>query len=258
MTAMIVIQQSDSCIMITQHDHAKISGVLAEGWKTDFFWGHERKSDVVFAIYEHDRGWIDLDQTPLLNKDSMIPFSFTNYPVAPKIDHYKKGIDEVEAKNNYAALLCSLHYTSFLQHASDPISHNFYNQEKKRQQDLIKSLNIRGYAEKEKKLQYHLNMLKFCDNLSLYICLNKPGVDKSEEHSFYRKGFSQLFSFANYQRIEARWEDTETVLLSISPLEKEVEVSLPYKKVENKHILNAGLINAFHNTPISIRKVRFR
>jgi len=256
--AMIVIQDGDSCIMINQHDHAKVSGELAEGWKRDYFWGHERKSDVVFAIYEHDRGWIDLDKAPLMNGDSKIPFSFINYPLAPKIDHYKKGIDEVEYKNKYAALLCSLHYTSFLQHANDTISHNFYNQEKKRQQALLKSLNIHGYDEKEKNLQYHLKMLKFCDNLSLYICLNKPGVDKSEEHPFFHKGFSQLFPLANYQRIKAHWKDHETVLLSISPLLKEVEVSLPYKKVEKKHIIDAGLIKAFHHTPFSIRKVTLR
>ncbi|WP_077213502.1 DUF3891 family protein [Bacillus dakarensis] len=254
---MIVAQQNDSFIMINQHDHAKVSGLLAENWRDDYFFGVERKLDVIFAIYEHDRGWIDLDKNPLLNKRTQIPFSFIDYPLAPKIAHYKKGIDEVEFKNKYAALLCSLHYGSFLQHSDDQYSQNFYKQEVQRQQTLLKMLNIIGIIQKEKQLQYHLDMLKFCDNLSLYICLNKPGVDKSKEHPFYRNGFSQRFHFANNQRIDAHWKDEETVSLSVSPHAKEVEVLLPYKEVEKKHILEFGLSKAFHNAPHSTRKVKF-
>nr|WP_253735858.1 DUF3891 family protein [Paenibacillus sp. FJAT-26967] len=31
-------------------------------------------------------------------------------------------------------------------------------------------------------IEQHFKLLKLCDELSLYVCLNEPGVSKDEEH----------------------------------------------------------------------------
>lgn len=254
---MIIFEQSESFILVTQHDHAMISGKLAQNWKDDYFLGLERKGEVVLAAREHDRGWIELDAAPLWNEKGQRPYSFDDYPYLPKITSYKKGIDEVENMSIYAGLLCSLHFASFVQETNDPICRNFWYEEKMRQQKLFTELEIEDSWDKEKHLFYHLDILKFCDNLSLYICINEPGVHKSNEHHFFRNGFPQIFPFANNQFIQAYWNNEDTVSLSVSPLKKELQVSLPIKIIKKDLINKLGLIQAYNYTPIKTRTVTY-
>lgn len=254
---MIVLDREKSFFMVNQHAHAKISGEIANYWKEEFFLGTERKHDVVTAVYEHDRGWIDLDVVPLMNELEQRPYSFMDYPLASKLNCYRKGINEVELMSEYAGLLCSIHYASFVQNANDSLSKNFFIEEKKRQHRLLQKFEIEG-KQKEKELLFHLNVLKFCDNLSLYISLNEPKVYKTNEHPFFREGFPQAFAFANHHPIHAYWMSKKNVSLSISPLEKELQVLLPYKDVKKKDIKDYGILDAYRKTPSSIRKVRFR
>ncbi|WP_223587603.1 DUF3891 family protein [Neobacillus bataviensis] len=252
---MIIREREHSFILISQHDHAKISGVIAQNWKDSYFNGVEKKAEVVLGIYEHDRGWIEPDAAPLWNSNKQKPHSFTDFPLDLKVAYYKKGIDEVEKMSKYASLLCSLHYVSFLQYEEDPIGAKFVEDEITRQLHLLKACGILGKMSKEKQLQYHLNILKFCDNLSLYICLNEPGAKKEREHPFYKNGISPSFSFSKNMPIQVKWSDQETVSLSVSPLEKEIQVQLLYKEVKKEDIIANGLLSVYSKTPFSHKNV---
>lgn len=254
---MIIFEQNESFVMVAQHDHALVSGEMAQNWKDDYFPALEKKQDVLIAVREHDRGWIDLDAAPLWDHIHQRPYSFMNYPVAHKIASYKKGIDEVCKMNKYAGLLCSLHFASFIDYTTDPEFTHFWNAEKIRQEQLYRELDFEESGNKEKNLFYHLDILKFCDNLSLYICLNEPKVQKSNEHPFYRNGFPQTFPFANSKRIFASWTDVDVVSLSISPLKGSMEVSLPIKIVKKEKIIKSGLSQAYTDTPFEIRRVTY-
>lgn len=255
---MIVCEREHSFIMITQHDHAKISGEIAQNWKDDYFSGLERKEEVVRGIYEHDRGWIEPDAAPLWNDSKQKPHSFMDFPLDLKVAYYKKGIAEVENMSKYAGLLCSLHYVSFLQYEEDPIGTKFVEEEITRQLHLLKQCGILGKMGKEKLLQHHLNILKFCDNLSLYICLNEPGAMKGKEHHFYKDGISPIFPFANNKPIQVKWADQETVCLSVSPLDKEVHVKLLFKEVKKEDIKTNGLLSAYTKTPSAQISVKIK
>ena len=223
---MIIREREDSFIMITQHEHARISGEIAQQWKDEYFKGEERKEEVVLGIYEHDCGWIEPDSAPLWNNDQQKPYTFMDYPLEAKVAFYKKGIDEVEKRSKYAGLLCSAHYASFLQYEEDPIGKNSWRTKATRRLRLLKQCGILGNMAKEKLFLHHLSILKWCDNLSLYICLNEPGAKKENEYSFFRNGISPTFSFTNDKPIQVHWADLETLSLSMSPLEKEVQVQL--------------------------------
>lgn len=255
---MIIREREHSFIMITQHDHAKISGGIAQNWKDDYFYGVERKEDVVLGIYEHDRGWIQPDAAPLWNSNQQKPYSFVDFPLDLKVAYYKKGIDEVEKMSKYACLLCSSHYASFLQYEENPIGTKFVEEEITRRLHLLKLCGILGKMGKEKQVLYHLSILKFCDNLSLYICLNEPGAKKEKEHHFFQNGISPSFSFADNKPIQVQWADQETVSLSVSPMEKEVQVQLRFKEVKKEDIMANGLLSAFTKTPYSHTSMTFR
>ncbi|MFK9092616.1 DUF3891 family protein [Bacillus salipaludis] len=255
---MIIRKREDSFIMIEQHDHAKISGIIAQHWKNDYFFGMDWKDEVVLAIREHDRGWIEADSDPLWNTRQDKPYSFTDYPIVSKLAFYKKGIDEVEIKSKYASLLCSLHFISFLQNDGHFAAKQFVADERNRLRRLFKELGIQGNKEMETLVMDHLKILKFCDNLSLYICLNEPGVEKVNEHPFFRNGIPEAFPFTDDQPIHAHWMDLETVSLSVSPLSKEVSVYLPFKEVKIEEIMSNGLLKAYSETPESTREVKFK
>ncbi|WNF24703.1 DUF3891 family protein [Mesobacillus jeotgali] len=250
---MIIHEREKDFIMVAQHDHALVSRDAAKCWRDDYFFGIEKKDSVVLAVREHDRCWIEPDKEPLWNEDTQQPYSFMDYPGSPKLVFYKEGIDEVAQMDSYAGLLCSLHYASFLQDATSMIGKNFWSAEKQRQQKLLKELEI----EDDNILSFHLNLLKFCDNLSLYICLNEPGTPKEQEHYFYKKGFPQKFSFMNDQTIHAEWLDQETVSLSHSPFSKKLQVIFLFKAVEKQLINEIGLAPAYLDSPVEYREVTF-
>lgn len=250
---MIIHEREHEFVMVAQHDHALVSRDAAQYWRDDYFSGVNKKDSVVLAVREHDRCWIEPDQEPLWNEETQQPYSFMDYPGSPKLAFYKEGIDEIVEMDPYAGLLCSLHYASFLEDATSRIGKDFWVAEKHRQQKLLKELGIAN----DKTLSFHLNLLKFCDNLSLYICLNDPGTPKDQEHYFYRNGFPQKFAFADKKPIHAKWLDQETVSLSTFPFKKELRVILPYKAVEKKQIKEIGLAAAYRNCPILYREVTF-
>jgi hypothetical protein len=254
---MIVYERQNSYLLFGQHDHARVSGEIAFHWCEDYFPGVELKDKVVLAVYEHDRGWIPLDADPLWNEKQGRPYSFMDYPAAPKIHCYNKGVEEVVKQSPYAGLLCSLHYTSFLKGASEPAALYFLEEEHKRQELLLGKLGIAGNPGEEQKLRDHLDILKFCDNLSLYICLNEPGTTKEKEHPFFRESFPQRFAFASNEPIAAQWISKLTVTLSNSPLSKKLKVQLPYKELEKEHIKVFGLKAAWQQAPVSTRTVYF-
>lgn len=54
---MIILELEEEFVLVTQNDHAKISGEAAECWKDEFFTDWTGKKEVVLAVREHDRCW---------------------------------------------------------------------------------------------------------------------------------------------------------------------------------------------------------
>jgi hypothetical protein len=246
---MIVRERERDFIMIRQNDHALLSGDLARHWKEAYLPAAERRNDVVLAVAEHDRGWIGLDDTPVWDDAENAPCGFIRYPLLPKLAFYRKGIDEAEEMSPYAAILCSMHYSSFFRNASQPAALRFVEAEKKRRDRLERYCGIRD-AEERSRLQEHLRILQFCDDLSLFVCLNEPGAGKDRLHPWYREGFpdSRDLAFMQGNRIIARWEGKSTVIVTPFPFAEEVRGTLLYKTVDKSLIRMYGIDRAYRDT----------
>lgn len=229
---MVVTERENEVLLFEQHEHARVCGELAEAWREDFFQGIEWRDSVIYAIHEHDNGWIELDKSPLLNETNNLPFSFIDYPLAPKLKAYKSCIDRVVKKDLYAGLLCSLQYSSFFEKYSNGRGEDFLSYEQKRQKQLKQKLSLDN--SQEETLAFHFQLLQFCDHLSLYLCMNEPGVNKENEMIWFRKGFSQRFQFNQRERMIAQWIDQKTVALHSFPFKQEITVKLPYKIISKR------------------------
>lgn len=230
---MVVTEINDNIFFFEQHEHAQLCGRIAEEWRDEYFFGEERRKSVEYAIYEHDNGWIELDRKPIFNQKSKLPYSFVDHPLKAKLHGYTVGIDRIEEKDRYAALLCSLHYCSFFESYTNGRGKDFLTNERKRQEQLREALSV---EKNDVPLKFHYDLLQFCDNLSLYLCMNRPGVLKKDEFIWFRNGFSQRFAFNNYKRIIAHWLDENTVTLNDFPFKKEVELAIRYKVINRRNL----------------------
>lgn len=252
---MIAYEREHSFVMFTQHDHALASGEMAGHWKDDYFIRKEKREEVIYGISQHDRGWIDVDDTPFWYDAERKPYTFVDFPLVPKLPFYEKGVDEIEKESPYAALLCSMHYVSFFGDTSEEKALAYVDKERERQRRLLTQLSL-NQAEKE-ALDFHFDLLQFCDNLSLYVCMQEPGVAKEEEISWFRNGFPQAFAFAKGEKVMAHWTKVQTVALRPFPFADIWEITIPYKNVSKEKIRQEGIARAYHKTAWEERRILF-
>ncbi|WP_421385198.1 DUF3891 family protein [Bacillus salacetis] len=251
---MIIRETKDSFIMIRQDDHARLSGYIAKNFSKEILASSHFFEDVITAACQHDRGWIGLDETPVLNDRSKVPYSFSDYPLLPKLAFYRIGLDEIEEMNQYAGLLCSMHFCSFFSQSKDENCIEFLHYETKRQMKIKKKLS----DIEEPLLQQHFRLLQFSDDLSLYLCLNEPGADKKNEHPWFQRGFknTEIFHPQNKQ-LNARWKNASEVIVAPFLFTKEFHVVLPFKSVSKKAIVGLGVAEAYEKSAMRQQKFSF-
>lgn len=212
---MIVRKQGDRFVLFRQHDHALVSADFALRLKEiDRF-----HPSAVFAIAMHDVGWRLLDREVLWNEEEDRPYSFMDYPLGPKLPAYKAGIDRVAAEDAYAGCLCSMHYASFFEGVSDPAAVRFREEELERQERLKAGMK----SEERDGLNRDLRLLKFCDHLSLFVCLNEPGQNR---FPWFREGLDYFG-----RRLLPVWESPRQLRFSPNPFREPFTVTIPYRVV---------------------------
>lgn len=246
MISVIVREKENSFTMIEQHNHALLARDLIRKWKENHFWHDPLYKEVLYAIENHDRGWQMFDKQPFWNDVTSSPYAFTDFPTLAKTVLYKQGIDEVEKVSPYAAMLCSEHYMRFMSHTKHKEAERFVAQEQQRKERIISSLSAFDKAV----FNWHYELLKFADNVSLYICLNEPGVKKHEEHKFFRAGIPVAKSLLDTQEggVEAYWKNQNTICLDPFPFSEAIHVTVPLKNVSQESIADIGLLKSYEAT----------
>ncbi|MCW9129672.1 DUF3891 family protein [Bacillus paramycoides] len=242
-------------ILIRQHDHGFLAGEIASNIKEDFFENQEYLMETIDAIYEHDRGWIELDKVPLLNDAKNIPYTFMDCPSSLRFVFYTMGLNEIYASNPYGALLCSKHFLSFPLNGEDEEMRSFYKHELERQKRILKTLTKGQYAMFDK----HYRLLKFCDELSLYSCMNRPGVKKEDEIDLFKDGFegTEMFNKNNDKRLIAEWTDNQTIRVKPFPFKKEFKTYVKYKAISKRLIEEIGIAKADRESEIQKQTIYF-
>lgn len=224
---MIVREIPDGFILIEQHEHALVSSVFAAHWRDEF---HPREP-TLYAVSNHDVAWRPLDEEVLWNTEKNRPYSFTDYPVEPKVEAYENGLDWLESQDRYAACLCSMHYATLVRSfGKTGTEERFVDAETGRQERLrygMSSSDIRN-------LERNLRFLRLCDGLSLFVCLNGP------ESKDYPPPYPEGFAFDG-ESFEPVWEDERTLRLDPNPFSGTFDVTWPYRSVgKNAEPLESG------------------
>ncbi|WP_440117965.1 DUF3891 family protein [Paenibacillus sp. QZ-Y1] len=255
---MIVYEREHDFVLTAQHEHGLVAGEMASHWKTELLSDAAHREELVLAAREHDRGWIELDSAPFWNDYSQSPYSFRDFPLRPRFVFYRKGIEEVREQNVYAGLLCSMMYTELFQNnlganaQDDEDIRDYLNKEREQQSSWEQQLG--GGEALKRRLQSDVEIMLFCDQLSLFLCMEEPGTPAAR-YDFFAEGLGCTFDACARQPIQAEWLSNEKVGLSFVPFAEEFTVVMPYKSVPKASIRKFGMLQAYRRAEWKERRV---
>jgi hypothetical protein len=106
---MIVRSEGDTLLLITQPDHAKLSGHLMEGWVANGLIDHQWRTEILLATREHDNGWREVDAAPEVNRETGLPYDFMTSPDGVKQPIWPRGVACLAPRSPLAAAFVAQH-----------------------------------------------------------------------------------------------------------------------------------------------------
>lgn len=176
---MIVRYESDgSIVMITQNDHAQLSGLFAAHWGNGTFEKPRPYGSLVRAAMFHDRGWIRYEAGPQLNAETGRTPNYRDVPTdRAQLDAFEWAGDWLSAIDAYAGLMIAKHRTGLWQGRYGVITHPPARQRGKLAPEIEAFIarseaKQKGAAESldSGELATNYNLLQVWDLMSLYIC----------------------------------------------------------------------------------------
>jgi hypothetical protein len=176
---MIVRYESDGTIvMITQNDHAQLSGLFAAHWGNDKFEKPRPYGSLIRAAMFHDRGWIRYETGPQLNPATGKTPNYREVPNdGPQLEAFEWAGDWLSGIDPYAGLMIARHRTGLWQGRYGVMTQPPAIQRGKLPPE-IEAFIARSEAKQKtaaekldaSELTINYNLLQVWDLLSLYIC----------------------------------------------------------------------------------------
>jgi len=105
-------------ILISQIDHAHISGQLAAAWQgIDLLAGSDR-DELIFAIDHHDDGWAAWDQNPRVDARTGRPRQFTEMQLTDSLNIWTRAIEAAAEAGPLAGYAVAGHFIYLMRTAS--------------------------------------------------------------------------------------------------------------------------------------------
>ena len=175
----IVRYESDGTIvMITQNDHAQLSGLFAAHWGNAQFETPHPYGSLVRAAMFHDRGWIRYETSPQLDPETNKTPNYRDVPTDRfQLEAFEWAGDWLYAIDPYAGLMIAKHRTGLWQRRYGVISHPPGIQRGKLPPE-IDAFIARSEAKQKRaaqsldagELAVNYRLLQVWDLMSLYIC----------------------------------------------------------------------------------------
>lgn len=179
---MIVRYGSDgSLILITQNDHAKLSGLMAAHWGNRQFAQPRPYDSVVRATHYHDLGWLEYETNPLFDAKTGRTLNFLDVPNDRKhLEAFERSHDWLMNIDRYAGLLVAKHRTGVYQARYGVLSKptppprrqpgadldEYIARSEAEQKTMVSGIDLREFA-------VNFNLLQVWDLVSLWICCNE-------------------------------------------------------------------------------------
>ncbi|MFQ5802974.1 MAG: DUF3891 family protein [Candidatus Methylomirabilales bacterium] len=111
-------------VVISQMDHARLSGALMARWGNETFAPPIPQAEALFAISEHDNGWDEWERAPEIHPETGYPLQFNELRFEPFSAIWRRGTERHRKARPYTSLILALHAASLarrrLEKASRP------------------------------------------------------------------------------------------------------------------------------------------
>ncbi len=167
---MIIQRQPPDLALITQPDHAGLAADLLAAWRDDRFLNLGAREVILFAVREHDNGWLEPDASPAIDRQTRRPYDFVGAPTAVRQGIWPRGIARLRETNAYAAALVAQHALTILRRYEDDAEWTtFFERVERARDELLKEVGRDGAAGRaEFKAEYE--WVHLADTLSLIFC----------------------------------------------------------------------------------------
>jgi len=114
---MIRREDNEGWVLITQYDHAGLARRIMKHWGNEEFSKPDPYEEVVFAVKEHDSGWVPWDSEPKVNPSNGYPANFMEMSTNDQVEIWSRCYKPFVGDHPYAAALIALHFMKFNQKA---------------------------------------------------------------------------------------------------------------------------------------------
>lgn len=106
-------------MLISQIEHARAAGRLAEHWGGPGFAPLWPRSELLWAIFHHDDGWAGWDESPGVEPASEKPRSFTEMEIRDSLAIWSGSIAEARRAGPFEAFLVTGHFCALARRAME-------------------------------------------------------------------------------------------------------------------------------------------
>jgi hypothetical protein len=167
-------------ILISQIDHARLAGQLAEHWGAD---GYAPlllpRNELLWTVYHHDDGWHAWEQAPDVDPKSGKPRTFTEMELGDSLVIWTASIETARQEGPLQAYLVAGHFCALARRSAAWRKHDALWPQAERFLDQFGSLGTHWLQEWQaenptantpQRAQQALAQLQFFDALSLWFC----------------------------------------------------------------------------------------
>lgn len=194
---MIRRDDADGWILITQYDHAVLSGRIMERWGNETFSSPEPSEETLFAVREHDCGWTQWDSSPKINPENGYPANFMEMETSDQTDIWKRSFESHADAHPYASALTALHFARFNRKllSRDPSDTHAKSLEAAINRFVSRQLDIdvSKPGGVPSGIRTNLRLLQVGDIISLALCHGWDQMDIADVPVDYEGGSTKLF-----------------------------------------------------------------
>ncbi len=160
----IIQRRGSSDLFITQPDHAALAADIMREWRGDDFSAHPRRDAILYAVREHDNGWIEEDLHTHVDASGR-PLDFVT--VAHEVKHriWPRAVERIGRERPYEAALIAQHaLTVHAEQRANPAWRTFFETMEGSRATLLRRTVIDASFEADYRF------VRIGDLLSLILC----------------------------------------------------------------------------------------
>lgn len=222
-------------LVLTQPEHAALSGRLAQEWATI----PEPRAETLLAVYEHDNGHAPTDANGHWHPQTGAVQDFRSAPPETQAEIARRGVDRLAPDYPYAALLVAIH---FGEHGA-----------KERLLADLRADPATAAAATTERINAAYQLLQACDALSLAVCLGIAQFASSKETPAFRPEGQPLLDLTFRHRGNGSVGLTPWPFAHDRVTARMTARVLPARRYDSAR----ALADAFHNAPLRDSTVDF-